>query len=92
MVGTGFGYPRSDQEVRRNEPRVRTLKSGQIIYNNLKCVADCLILNSSEGGAALQAADAIELPTHFTLKEKRGKSYECEVCWQYGRKIGVRFI
>ncbi len=37
-------------------------------------------------------ADAIDLPTHVTLKEKQGKSYKCEVCWQHGKKLGVRFI
>ncbi len=46
----------------------------------------------SDGGAALQATDAIELPIHVTLKEKQGKSYKSEVCWQHGKKLGVRFI
>ena len=68
------------------------MKGGQIIYNNANCVADCLILNMSDGGAALQAADVIDLPIHVTLKEKQGKSYKCEVCWQHGKKLGVRFI
>lgn len=83
---------RDDEEIRRAQHRVRTLKGGQIIYNNANCIADCLILNMSDGGAALQATDTIELPNHLTLKEKQGKSYECEVCWQHGRKLGVRFI
>ncbi len=82
---------RDDEAVRRTQPRVRTLKSGQIIYN-ANCVTDCLILNMSDGGAALQATDAIKLPIHVTLKEKQGKSYKCEVCWQHGKKLGVRFI
>lgn len=83
---------RDDEAVRRSHPRIRTLKGGLIIYNNANCVADCLILNMSDGGAALQATDAIDLPVHVTLKEKQGKSYKCEVCWQHGKKLGVRFI
>ncbi len=83
---------RDDEAVRRNHPRIRTLKGGQIIYNNANCIADCLILNMSDGGASLQATDAIDLPIHVTLKEKQGKSYKCEVCWQHGKKLGVRFI
>ncbi len=79
-------------DARRNDPRMRTLKAGQIIYNNANCIADCLILNMSDGGASLQASDAIELPTRITLKEKQGKSYDCEICWQHGKKLGVRFI
>ena len=83
---------RGDGAVRRNHARIRTLKGGQIVYNNANCVADCLILNMSDGGAALQATDAIDLPTRVTLKDKQGKSRDCEVCWQHGRKLGVRFI
>ncbi len=86
------GDSRDDEAVRRSHPRIRTLKGGQIIYNNSNCVADCLILNMSDGGASLQATDAIDLPIHVTLKEKQGKSYKCEVCWQHGKKLGVRFI
>ncbi len=86
------GDSRDDEAARRNHPRIRTLKGGQIIYNNANCVADCLILNMSDGGASLQATDAIDLPIHVTLKEKQGKSYKCEVCWQHGKKLGVRFI
>ncbi len=83
---------RDDEKARRGHPRVRTLKGGQIIYNNANCVADCLILNMSDGGASLQATDAIDLPTHVTLRERQGTSYKCEVCWQHGKKLGVRFI
>ena len=83
---------RDDDVIRRNQPRVRTLKSGQIIYNNANCIADCLILDMSDGGASLQAADVVDLPNHVTLKEQHGQSHKCEVCWQHGRKLGVRFI
>ena len=83
---------RDDDAVRRNKPRIRTLKGGQIIYNNANCIADCLILNLSDGGASLQTTDTIDLPNHITLKDKQGNSYECEVCWQQGKKLGVRFI
>ena len=83
---------RDDGDVRRTHARIRTLKGGQIIYNNANCVADCLILNLSDGGAALQATDAIILPNRITLKQNQGKSYQCEICWQHGKKLGVRFI
>jgi len=86
------GDLRDDDDIRRDHTRVRTLKGGQIIYNNASCIADCLILNMSDGGASLQASDAIDLPNHVTLKDNQDQSYECEVCWQLGRKLGVRFI
>ncbi len=86
------GDLRDDDDIRRDHTRVRTLKGGQIIYNNASCIADCLILNMSDGGASLQASDAIDLPNHFTLKDNQDQSYDCEVRWQHGRKLGVRFI
>ncbi len=82
----------NDGEIRRQHGRTRTLKSGQIVYNNANCIADCLILNLSEGGAALQAADFLDFPTTFVLKVHHGATYHCEVCWQLGKKLGVRFV
>ncbi len=81
-----------DEESRRQQHRKRTLKSGQIVYNNANCIADCLILNLSEGGAALQAADFFDVPSIFVLKVHHGETYRCEVCWQLGKKLGVRFV
>jgi len=77
---------------RRAMPRIRTLKSAQIVYNNHTCVADCSVINTSEGGAALQLRDFVEYPPRFQLKVHRGATYNCEVCWQSGNKIGVRFL
>ncbi len=85
--------PRSDdKENRRQHGRKMILKSGQIIYNNANCIADCLILNVSEGGAALQAADFFDVPSTFVLKMHHGVTHRCEVCWQLGKKLGVRFV
>ncbi len=82
----------NDEESRRQHDRTRTLKSGQIVYNNANCIADCLILNLSGGGAALQAADFFDVPSTFDLKIHHGETYRCEVCWQHGKKLGVRFV
>ena len=77
---------------RRRLSRVRTLKSAQIVYNNQSCLADCLMINTSEGGAALQLNDFFEYPAKFLLKVHRGPTHRCEVCWQRGNKMGVRFL
>ncbi len=82
----------NDEESRRQHDRTRTLKSGQIVYNNANCIADCLILNLSDGGAALQAADFFDVPSTFELKVHHGETYRCQVCWQHGKKLGVRFV
>ena len=77
---------------RRQRPRSRTLKSAQIVYNNQTCLADCVVINASECGAALQLNDFLEYPTKFLLKVHRGATHNCEVCWQRGNKMGVRFL
>jgi len=77
---------------RRQHARSRTLKSAQIVYNNASCLADCTVINTSEGGAALQLNDFLEYPPKFLLKVHRGADHRCEVCWQRGNKMGVRFV
>ena len=84
--------PDDDPASRRQFTRVRTLKSAQIIYRNSNCVIDCLILNMSDGGAAIQPADFVELPETFLLKIHHGPTYRCQVRWRHGNKIGVRFL
>ncbi|MFQ5773844.1 MAG: response regulator [Kiloniellaceae bacterium] len=84
--------PRRDGSGRRQHARVKTLKSGQVIYQNANCVTDCLILNLSDGGAAIQLVDFIRLPETFLLKAQYGPMYRCEVCWRHGNKLGVRFV
>ncbi len=77
---------------RRLHPRARTLKSAQIVYNNQSCLADCLVINTSKGGAAIQLSDFSEYPAKFLLKIHRGPTHSCEICWQRGNKMGVRFL
>lgn len=77
---------------RRQHQRIRTLKRGRIVYRESSCMIDCLILNISEGGAAVQPADFVELPETFLLKLEHGPTYRCEVCWRHRNKLGVRFL
>ncbi len=81
-----------DENIRRQHDRTKTLKSGLIVYSNANCTADCLILNLSDGGASLQAADFFDVPSTFVLKVHHGETYRCKVCWQHGKKLGVRFV
>ncbi len=83
---------RMEDYDRRDNPRLKTIKSGQIIYKNATSVMACTILNMSEGGATLQPADHFDCPETFTLRLRHGPTYRCEVCWQYGNKLGVRFL
>lgn len=77
---------------KRRLPRAKIIKSGQIVFDDNKCLTECLVLDMSKGGAALQPSDTLNFPDRFELRFKYGPTYDCEVCWQRGRKIGVRFL
>lgn len=77
---------------RRNSERCRTLKTGRIIYNNLSCVLDCMVLDVTDSGAKIQAADNLDLPKEIRLEIQFGMTRDCEICWRDANKIGVRFI
>ncbi len=82
---------------RRSAARAKMLKRGQIVYNNGHCVIDCLVLNRSETGAALQPTQSScavlpKYPENFGLRFENEPSCNCVVCWQHGIKLGVRFV
>ncbi len=77
---------------RRGSPRTKTIKGGEIVFNDNRCLSECLILDMSEGGAALQPSDALNFPNRFLLRFKFGPTYACEVCWKKANKIGIRFL
>jgi DNA-binding response OmpR family regulator len=76
---------------RRGAQRTRTIKSGMIAYHQNTCDMDCLVLSLSDGGAALQPRDMLNLPDSFVLKIKDGSVHECQVCWRHANKMGVKF-
>lgn len=73
-------------------PVTKVLRSGQIVFQNGNCVMDCTVLEISEVGAALKPTNPLECPKFFTLKISHGDTHNCEVCWQYSDKMGVRFL
>ncbi len=77
---------------RRRELLGSMIKAGQILYDSGLFIMDCVVLNLSETGAALQPADAERCPATFTLKLHGRRGTRCEVCWRYRTKLGVRFL
>ncbi|MFQ5466920.1 MAG: response regulator [Kiloniellaceae bacterium] len=76
----------------RAHKRSKVIKSAQIVYQNANCVMDCTVMDMSQGGAALKPADPFQCPKNFDLRLKSGPTHPCETCWQYGGKVGVRFL
>ncbi len=78
---------------RRSLSRKKLIKSGKIIYQYGTCVMGCTILSLSDGGAAIKPDDQhFACPTKFTLEIRNSGTVDCEVCWRYGDKLGVRFV
>jgi len=74
----------------RQQPRLRTLKSGKIVFNKKSSVLDCTIRNLSRTGACLQVADPTGIPQSFELLVG-GVSRACQISWRSGTRVGVIF-
>jgi hypothetical protein len=74
----------------RGHPRLRTLKSGKIVFNQKSSVLDCTIRNLSRSGACLQVVDPTGVPQNFDLLVG-GVSRACQISWRSGTRIGVIF-
>jgi hypothetical protein len=51
----------------RRQQRTRTLKSARILFNQHRSVIDCTVRNISPGGACLNVASAIGIPSTFSV-------------------------
>ena len=77
---------------RRAEPRHRTLKGAKIVINDGFSTFDCQVRNLSGHGAKLLAGGIIGIPQRFQLALADGRKFDCEMTWQNGQEIGVKFI
>ena len=77
---------------RRNAQRMRTLRSGKILFNQKGSVLDCVVRNLSDGGACLQVESPVGVPQRFELMiDGESAKRTCDLAWQAGNRIGVRF-
>lgn len=77
------------QDERRRHRRFASMKKAQVIAPD---VIDCVILNMSHGGAALQVPYTEKrIPTRFRLNIGIGHDVDCEIRWRLGDKVGVTF-
>jgi hypothetical protein len=86
------GAMEENEDSRRVDRRMRTLKGGRIVYNGGYAAADCTVKNLSEGGALLEMAQATGIPSEFVLyinPDRDGRP--CSVVWRNGNRIGVAF-
>jgi CheY-like chemotaxis protein/cytoskeletal protein CcmA (bactofilin family) len=78
----------AERDRHRRHRRFETVQPGRILYNG---GIDCLILNMSHGGAALQLSDPnADCPESFDLMLQSGAILSCHVRWRSADKIGVQ--
>ena len=76
----------------RKHRRLKTFKSGQIVFSDKRCLVSCAVCDFSERGANLQTDMAIECPDSFELILQDGSTYECTVVWRKVNILGVKFV
>jgi hypothetical protein len=75
---------------KRATPRHRVLKGGAIAFAGGRVV--CTVRNISDGGAAVDFSERIELPQSFTLSIERDRFMRrCRPVWSFERRVGVAF-
>ena len=80
-------------DERRRLPRVRTLKSGKIIFNLHSCVVDCTVRNLTARGALLVVPSLVGIPANFELVlEQENTHHDCRVVWRGEDRLGVEFV
>jgi len=79
-------------ENQRKAARLRTLKSGKMVFNDGNSLVDCLVRDLSDTGAKLKVVTAIGVPDRFALLlEGETKGRPCTVVWRTATSIGVMF-
>jgi hypothetical protein len=81
-----------DIEDLRRSPRLKAIKSGQIIVDGTGDALDCTIRNISEHGAMLRFADEVDLPEKVQLVILSHDIHvRADVVWNNGAEAGIAF-
>jgi hypothetical protein len=77
----------------RAHPRFPARLDGRLLSLDGHCNFKCIIMDVSEGGARIKAADLQLIPGKaFLVVVQTGDIFECDIRWQRGDEIGLRFI
>ena len=77
----------------RAHPRFPARLDGRLLSLDGHCNFKCIIMDVSEGGARISAADLQLIPGKaFLVVVKTGDIFECDIRWQRGDEIGLHFI
>jgi hypothetical protein len=77
-------------QERRKEQRWPAYLGGRIVFNGRQTTEDCLVRNTSAGGARLVLHRAALLPDEFCLQiPKRQVEFSVRTCWRRFGDVGV---
>jgi hypothetical protein len=78
----------------RKTPRRLVRHPARIVNPDDSKLLLCTIVDVSATGAKLELREPAEVPREFTilLSDNASVSRQCQVSWQSGTKVGVRFI
>jgi hypothetical protein len=75
---------------RRLAPRLKTLLTGILVFDENGTTMDCLVRNLSAYGAKVILADAFRLPDEFSLKvPHHDQTHRAKVIWRRGDDAGL---
>lgn len=78
---------------RRGEKRLQTLKSGKLLYGDVNPTAiDCLIMDTSDGGARVETSVTIGVPEVLSLRTNDNIERRAHRRWALGKQIGIEFF
>ncbi len=83
---------RESARERRKSPRKATIRGGTIVYGTDRRTMYCVLLDVSDGGAKLVAADVFTCPDRFSLEFADQPARDCEVVWRQHSHVGVKFV
>ena len=79
----------------RTEVRKRTLKSGEVWFNEKQSSMSCQVRDLSTSGAKIKFVSEFACPKHFKLQmpggEMHGPFVRAERVWIREREVGLRF-
>ena len=77
---------------RKRYQRLRTLKTGKIVFNRRCSIIDCTVRNVSAAGACLELPSTVGIPDRFDLLiGPDPHARPCRVAWKDDTRVGVTF-
>src|SRR5215471_14114962 len=78
---------------RRKQQRWPAYWAGQISFQSSQSACECLIRNTSGGGAKLMLRGAVFVPREFELHiPKHRADYQAKVVWRRSEELGVTLM